>query len=435
MQGPAFAYIRLWKVPTLKINSRNEQIVPDPVKTDQPPTGITHSRTRKKALAALAILLGGAGLWWWHSRPPAPDYVTAPVTRGSIARAIVTTGTVNPVTTVQVGSYVSGTIQKLYCDFNTKVKAGEPCAQIDPRPYQVVYDQAAANLAAAEAQQKKDQANLTYARLNYERDAGLQKQGIVSQDELDNDRNAFDQARAQVGVDAAAIKQRQAALDAAKVNLDYTRIVSPVEGTVVSRSIDVGQTVASSFQTPTLFLIAKDLTQMQVDTNVSESDVGGAKVGQKALFSVEAYPEKLFQGKVRQVRQAPITVQNVVTYDVVISVHNPDLQLLPGMTANTSIITSERDNVLRVPLQALRFSLKKPGKSEGARKTGRQAEHVYILRDDEPQRIAVAVGLTDSNYAEISSPEIKAGDKVIVNQVTKPGDAKAGQPRRAPMRF
>lgn len=409
-------------------------IVTDPVTADENNGQKKRLRLPPRALLALLILCG-AGLWWWHKRPPAPEYVTAPVTRGNVVRAIVTTGTVNPVTTVQVGAYVSGTIQSLYCDYNTKVKAGELCARIDPRPFQVVYDQAAANLAGAEAQLKKDQANLTYARLNYERDAGLQKQGIVSQDALDIDKNAFDQARAQVGVDEATIKQRRAALDAAKVNLDYTHIISPVDGTVVSRSIDVGQTVASSFQTPTLFLIAKDLTRMQVDTNVSESDVGGAKVGQKALFSVEAYPDKLFPGTVTQVRQAPITVQNVVTYDVVISVHNPDFQLLPGMTANTRIVTSEHDNVLRVPIQALRFTLEKPHKPDGTRHARPHTERVYVLTEGKPRRVAVTVGLTDGTFAEIASPDIKAGDEVIVNQITKPGEAKAGPPQRSPLRF
>ena len=391
-----------------------------------------HPRLRRWGVVLAVVGLGVAGLWWWHEKPSVLQFVTAPVTTGDIIRAVVTTGTVNPVTTVQVGAYVSGTVQSLSCDYNTQVKAGQLCAKIDPRPYQVVYDQAAANLTSAEAQLKKDQASLTYAKLNYDRDAGLQKKGIVSQDALDNDKSAFDQASAQIGVDEATIKQRQAAVDAAKVNLDYTDIVSPVDGTVISRSIDVGQTVASSFQTPTLFLIAKDLTQMQVDTNVSESDVGGAKVGQKALFTVEAYPDKTFEGKVTQVRQAPITVQNVVTYDVVISVDNPDFKLLPGMTANTRIISDEHDKVLRVPVQALRFSLK--GHDQGEGDTKQHSERVYILRDGKPQRVPVTVGLSDGTNTEISGEEIKADDEVIVNQI-QAGDTKTGAPQRSPLRL
>lgn len=377
------------------------------------------------------ILVAGlccATFFWWRSLPVAQQYVTAPVSSGDIVRTVVTTGTVNPVITVQVGSYVSGTVESLSCDYNTKVKAGQLCAKIDPRPYQVIYDQAAANLVSSQAQLTKDQANLTYAKLNFGRDAGLQKKGIVSQDALDNDKNALDQASAQIGVDEATIKQREAALAAAKVNLDYTDIISPVDGTVISRSIDVGQTVASSFQTPTLFLIAKDLTQMQVDTNVSESDVGGAKIGQKALFTVEAYPDKTFEGKVMQVRQAPITVQNVVTYDVVIGVDNPDLQLFPGMTANTRIITDEHDHVLHVPVQALRFSIKK-GETSNAK-----SQRVYILEDGVAQRIFVTAGLTDGTNTEIAAEGLKAGDAVIVNE-TKPIDAKTGKAPSSPIHF
>jgi HlyD family secretion protein len=363
--------------------------------------------------------------------------VTVPVTRGDVVRVIVTTGTVNPVTTVQVGSYVSGTIQSLYCDYNTKVKAGQLCAKVDPRPYQVVFDQATANLVSAEAQLKKDQASLAYAKVNYGRDVGLQEKGIVSQDVLDNDRSVLDQAIAQVSVDVATIKERQAALNAAKVNLDYTNIVSPVDGTVISRSIDVGQTVAASFQTPTLFLIAKDLTRMQVDTNVSESDVGSAKVGQRASFTVEAYPGEVFQGQVTQVRQAPVSVQNVITYDVVVGVGNPDFKLLPGMTANTRIITDERDNVLRVPVQALRFSpggRERSGSPEQARTGAERPQYIYLLREGKPQRVQVTVGLNDGTNVEIAGEGIKAGEEVIVNEV-RSGEQKAGARQRSPLRL
>lgn len=390
-------------------------------------------KTRHLRWYAAFSLLALAGLAYaaWGQRSSAPTYVTAPVTEGDIVRAVVSTGTLNPVTTVQVGTYVSGTIQSLFCDYNTQVKAGQPCAKIDPRPYQVVYDQAEANLAIAEAQLRKDQAGLTYARTAYDRDVALRKKGAVSQDALDSEKSVLDQAIAQIGVDEATIKQRRAAVDAAKVNLDYTDIISPVDGIVVSRSIDVGQTVAASFQTPTLFLIAKDLTKMQVDTNVSESDIGAVKEGQKATFTIESYPGKTFDGKVVQVRQAPITVQNVVTYDVVIGVENPDFQLLPGMTANARIIADEHAKVLRVPVQALSFSMR-----DGGTSADRDKQRVYMLRDGKPFRVPVKVGLSDGTNVEIAADGMKPGDEIIVNEI-KPADGKGrtGALPRSPLRF
>jgi HlyD family secretion protein len=378
-----------------------------------------------------------AGLVLWNTRSGPPRYVTTPVTRGDVVRSIITSGAVNPVVTVQVGTYVSGVIKAIYCDFNTEVKAGELCAKIDPRPYQLIVDQDAANLASARAQLKKDQAALAYARTNYQRDLKLIKEGIVSQEELDSDRSAYDQAKAQLALDQAAAKQREAALNAARVNLGYTDIVSPVDGIVVSRNVDVGQTVAASFQTPTLFLIAKGLTKMQVDTSVSESDVGAAKVGQKALFTVEAYPGKTFEGRVTQVRQAPITVQNVVTYDVVVSVANPDRELLPGMTANTRIITEERKGVLRVPLQALRFN---PGglaahknSGSGSERQSRTQSQVWVLRAGKPHAVPVTTGLSDNSYMEITGGDLQAGDPVIVNETTSA--ATRSTPQRTRLRF
>ena len=372
----------------------------------------TLSRHPRLWITAGVIIAAAAAYVWWYTRPEPPHYVTETATRGSIVRSIVTTGTVNPVITVQVGSYVSGVITALYCDYNTQVKSGQLCARIDPRPYQLVVDQDNANLASAQAQLTKDRASLAYAKITYQRDRRLLTGGIVSRDTLDSDRSAYEQAGAQANLDRATILQREAALRAAQVNLGYTDIVSPVNGIVISRNIDVGQTVAASFQTPTLFLIAKDLTKMQVDTNVSESDIGGARVGERATFTVEAYPDKVFAGRVTQVRQSPITVQNVVTYDVVVGVDNPRLELLPGMTANTQIITAERDNVLRVPLQALRFS------PTGLRPGGAPAPgtRVWVLRAGKPQPVAVTTGLSDDRYTEITGGKLAAGDPIIVNE-------------------
>ena len=384
-----------------------------------------------------AIALGAAAAWWWRAdKAEAPSYVTVAAAKGDVVRTVVTTGSVNPVVTVQVGSYVSGPIKAIYCDFNTKVKAGQLCAKIDPRSYQVALDQAKANLANAKAQLVKDQASLAYAKVNYERDRGLVARGIVSQDQVDADKSAYEQALAQVKLDEATIEQRQAALTGAQVNLDYTDIVSPVDGTVVSRNVDVGQTVAASFQTPTLFLIAKDLTKMQVDTNVSESDIGRVKAGDRANFTVEAYARMTFEGRVTEVRKAPITVQNVVTYDAVIGVENPQLLLFPGMTANAKIITDERDGVLRVPMQALRFE--PHGLPGPAGKNGRRAKpgtRVWVLKEGGPVAVTVTVGLDDGTWAEITGGKLEPGDAVITDETSAGAAAAARRPTRTPFRF
>ncbi|MBI3705389.1 MAG: efflux RND transporter periplasmic adaptor subunit, partial [Rhizobiales bacterium] len=264
----------------------------------------------RKILAAatlLVLLLVSAFAWWTLGTTSPVNYTTVPVTRGAISRGVTATGTVNPELTIIVGTYVSGVIQQLFCDYNTQVKKGQVCARIDPRPYQSIVDQNKANLAVARAQLEKDKANLTYTKLAFERASRLAQTNAVSQDAVDTARSAYAQAQAQLAFDEATIQQRQAALDAAQVNLDYTDIVSPVEGTVVSRNVTMGQTVAASFQTPTLFLIATDLARMQVDTNVSESDIGGIKLGDKATFTVDAYPKRSFGGSVAQVRQSPQT--------------------------------------------------------------------------------------------------------------------------------
>jgi len=369
-------------------------------------------------LAVAALALG----WWLLRAAPAISYVTVPLTRGPVTRAVTTTGTVNPEVTVIVGSYVSGVIQELSCDYNTEVKTGQICARIDPRPYQTLVDQTRANLAVGKAQLLKDQASLAYARLNYERNANLVQSHAVSVDAYDNARSNRDQAEAQIAFDEATIQQRQAELDAAQVNLDYTKIVSPVDGTVVSRNVTVGQTVAASFQTPTLFLIASDLTKMQVDTNVSEGDIGGVKLNDKATFSVDAFPDRTFEGTVVQVRQSPQTVQNVVTYDVVVGVTNSDLSLKPGMTAAVRVITDARNDVRRVPNQALRY------------RPTRQAEtpsgpHIWVLRDHKAIMIDVKVGLSDDNFTEIESGELQAADQIIVGERTSQNRAALSAPR------
>ena len=383
------------------------------------------------SIVAAVITVGGA-LYWQFAGRSAVSYITAPVSRGIVARAASATGAVNPVLTITVGSYVSGVIQEIDCDFNTKVKKGQLCAKIDPRPYQTIVEQNRANLATATAQLLKDRANLAYAQAAEGRYARLMAQNATSRDSYDVAVNALNQARAQVAVDQAMIAERNAALDAAQVNLGYTNIVAPVDGIVVSRNVTMGQTVAASFQTPTLFLIATDLSKMQIDTNVSESDVGAVRVGNLAPFTVEAFPDKTFQGVVSQVRQAPQTVQNVVTYDVVATVANPQLLLKPGMTATVRIMTAVRANVLRVPDQSLRYI---PGgltteSTQGPPPT----PQLWILRDGKPTRIGVKTGLDDDTFTEIVGGDIRAGDKVIISERATTGSktTTAGPAMRLP---
>jgi HlyD family secretion protein len=373
------------------------------------------------AIGALALGLAGIALYWTMSRESGAHYITQKVTRGSIVRAVTTSGTVNPVITVQVGTYVSGVILARYCDYNTQVTKGQICAKIDPRPYQVVVDQDKATVAVGRAQLIKDQANLTYAKVAYERNKKLAVTKAVSQDALDASKSAYDQAVAQIGLDEATIALQEAQLHAAEINLGYTDIVSPVDGTVVTRSVEMGQTVAASFQTPTLFLVATDLTTMQVDTNVSESDIGAIKPGNKASFTVESFPNRSFKGEVTEVRQSPQTIQNVVTYDVVVGVPNHELALKPGMTATTRIVVDERADVLRAPDQALRYS---PGGLAGLSSAPTPPDvtggvRVWVLRNGSLRPVIISPGLDDDTFTEIVKGDLQVGDEIVVGEEVK----------------
>jgi RND family efflux transporter, MFP subunit len=404
----------------------NERIIPEPSEqkissklVPFPVTSPVKGKLNPKrqwliaALASLFVFAIAAASWWALTERSPIHYASVPVAKGPVTRTVTATGTVNPELTIIVGTAVSGIIQELNCDYNTQVKKGQVCARIDPRPYQSVVDENRANLAVANAQLEKDKANFAYTKLALGRAATLVQTHAVSQDAYDSATSTYEQALAQITFDEATIQQRQASLDAAQVNLDYTNIVSPVDGTVVSRNVTMGQTVAASFQTPTLFLIATDLTKMQVDANVSESDIGGIKLRNKATFTVDAYPKRTFEGTVSQVRQSPQTVQNVVTYDIVISVNNSDLTLMPGMTAASRIVVDQRNDVLRVPNQALRYV----PKSLASTVQSGQAQ-LWILRDGKPISVPVVAGLDDDSFTEIVSGDAKPGDLVITAEQT-----------------
>ncbi len=408
------------------------------------PTGRQKRLASYAALALLVVALGG-WLLLRKGRASENGYVTETVGRGPIAAMVTATGTVNPVTTVQVGTYVSGPIRAIDVDFNSQVKKGQRVAKIDPAPFQVRVDQSAANLATARAKVEKSKADLALKLLNRDRNKELRQRNLISQSELDASENDYSQAVAQVALDQAGVQQAQAQLDEAKINLAYTDIVSPVDGVVVSRNVDVGQTVAASFQTPTLFQIAQDLTQMQVNSNVSESDIGSVKEGQPASFSVDAYPGRTFAGKVVQVRNAPVTVQNVVTYDVVVQVENTDLALKPGMTATVTITTAERSDVLRVPVRALRFkpeiaadagaaSTRRPqAASESKREPGVEGSAVWVVdASGDLRRVDVELGLRDDRYAEVLSKSLVPGDTVAVGLRRPAGEAGTAATQRSP---
>lgn len=361
----------------------------------------------------LLLVVAAAG-WWWNStgKPAEPQFRTETVARGAISAQVSANGTLNPVTLVNVGTQVSGTVRRIEADFNQQVKAGQILAELDPALFQAALAQSTANLTNAQAQ-------LGLAEANAARMQRLFKQEYVSRQELDQALAARAQAAAQVRVARAQVKRDQ-------TNLGFTVIRSPVDGTVINRQVDVGQTVAASFQTPTLFLIGKDLTQMQIDSTVSEADIGQVKVGQPVKFLVDAFPDAEYSGAVRQVRLNATTEQNVVTYNVVVNVANPDLALMPGMTANLRVEVETRPDVLRVPTAALRYRPKPDNGTEGGSKPRGAAVHVLV--DGKPLRVAVKTGISDKAYTEIVSGKLKVGDEVIVADLTGKQDS-ASMPR------
>lgn len=382
----------------------------------------------KKKLSFLALLLVACvivGLFFIRSKGDGAQYRTAPATKGDIRATVSATGTVNAVTTVLVGTQVSGTIKSIYVDFNSPVKRGQRIADIDPATFQAQLDQARANVMAARANVAKAQATLSDSKRTMERNKQLWERNLVARSDFDTAETNFNSNQAVLQATQAQVSQQEAAMRLAETNLRYTHIVSPVDGIVVSRAVDVGQTVAASFQTPTLFTIAQDLTKMQIDTSVDEADIGRIQPNQAVDFTVDAYPDATFKGRVDQVRIAPITVQNVVTYDVVIKVDNSDLRLKPGMTANVSIITAEKSGVLRIPNAALRF---KPANSQSikservnGKRTVQPANGVWIQEGKNLRRGSIVPGISDGAYTEVLSGELKEGQLVAIESIGKNG--------------
>lgn len=405
------------------------------------------------SVLAVAVAIGGYVFFSGERKAPI-RYKRAPVERGAIVSAVTATGSINPMTTVQVGSQVSGMIESLHADFNSSVTKGQVVARIDPFPYRAKRDQASANLSNAKAVLIKAKVDLSQRKRELDRVQSLLKQEFVSQAEVDTALTAHEGAIATLAVSEAAVKQAAAALEAAELDLTYTVIRSPVDGNVISRMVEVGQRLSASFSIPTLFLIAEDLTQMQVDAAVSESDIGGMSIGKDATFTVDAYPGIQFQGRVRQVRNAPVSVQNVVTYDVVIGVENKDLRLKPGMTANVAIIVAQKGDVLKVPNAALRFSPPKSEQTEGADRRailtapssarGRDEEQsmlrVWRLNaSGDPEAVPVQAGISDGSVTEIIAEGLSDADEVLIGietsrNVRKPESLPpgfgSGQPRR-----
>ncbi|MFA6146831.1 MAG: efflux RND transporter periplasmic adaptor subunit [bacterium] len=385
----------------------------------------------------LAAIVAFAGYMFFKKDNGVSQYRTAKVEKGDVVDAIAATGTINAVTTVSVGSQVSGTIQQIFVDFNSRVRKGQVIALIDPRLLEAAVDQARANVNNAKASLEKAQVGVIDTERTNRRNRELVKDGFVAQADVDSSQTAWEQSLAQKRSAEAALQQTKASLQVAETNLEYATIRSPVNGTVISRNVDVGQTVAASFQTPTLFSIAEDLTKMQVDTNVDESDIGRAVVGQNVTFTVDAYPEKTFTGKVEQVRNSPIVTQNVVTYNVVVRVDNRDLLLKPGMTANVSIEVKKFTDVLKIPNAALRY--RPSAKAAEADAAGKRKEigkgkeagvlRVHVLgKDGKAAAVRVKTGVSNGTFTVLEEGDLKEGDALVIAETQGKKDGGSASP-------
>lgn len=352
-------------------------------------------------------------------------YKTSPVERCTITEVVEASGTINPVNTVSVGSTVSGLIKEIYVDYNDVVKKGQILAQIDPANFEATVQQNQAQINNARANLAKLQAIANYDQKQYERYRNLYAKNFVAKSELDEKLSTYQSDLAQINAAKAQINQYQASLKTAMTNLGYTKIIAPVDGTVISREIDLGSPVAASFQAPELFTIAQDLTNMQIEVSVSEADIGRVEEGQDVTYTLDGYPDSTFTGKVTQVRLSPTTESNVVTYTVIVDVNNEDLKLKPGMTANVSIITDKSENVLCVPNMALKFTPDINGpkyKNQG----------IWILEKGKAKRVEIETGANDDSSTEIISKEISEGTPVIMaikGKISKKGTGRTPMPR------
>ena len=411
-------------------------------------------------VVALGVLAaGGFGVWKWRQSVAAnavPHYETVVVDRGPIVAKVTATGTLSALVTVQVGTQVSGRLKQINVDFNSPVKKGQVIAKIEPALFEAALESARANFLAAQGSVAKLEAQAENAKIQYDRAVALFDRKAIAQADLDTARATMRAANGDVTAARGNMEQAKASLHQAQVNLNYTTIVSPTTGVVISRSVDVGQTVAASLSAPTLFLIAEDLTKMQVDTSVAEADIGKLKADMDATFTVDAFPSRTFKGKIRQIRNAPQTQQNVVTYDAVIDVGNPGLELRPGMTANVTFIYDHRDSALRVANAALRFQPPPElaraafgggggsrgggqrsggGDGSGRRPGGGRAggggetpdrRMLWVLRGPTPTPVRVRAGVSDGTNTEIETTELHEGDRVVTDAEIAGGDNKQG---------
>lgn len=411
----------------------------------------------KKRFVAAALILTILLILYLYLRDgdSNEEYVTARVVRESISEVVKASGTLNALVTVQVGSQVTGRIKTLNADFNSKVKKGQIIAQIDPDPFQAKVEREKASLVAAKASVSTARANLGKAEVDLKeaqrqlkRVEELLKKGVVSESEGDIARARYDSDSAELKAQEASyenalakVEQAKASLKSAESDLSHATIISPVDGIVISRDVDVGQTVSANLQAPTLFVIAEDLTNMQLDASVVEADIGHVSAGQEVTFTVDAYIERKFEGKVTQVRNAPVIVQNVVTYDVILGVENSDLRLKPGMTANVSILTAFVDKALKVPSAALYFrpNFIKENQNPGAQvknkgRSGYSPYNVWVLPEEgEPTQVSVDIGISDGDFTEVTGGRLKEGDEVITG--VKSGKGVSSQRRRGRFRF
>ena len=363
-----------------------------------------------KVSVVFCCLLGLSILALGGCQKDEDSYITAKIVNGSIVQKITASGTINPISTVNIGTQVSGIIAEIYVDYNSSVKKGDMLALIDPQTFEASVDQKQAALDIARAELDVTKNDIVYYKKHLDRIKKLNNSKYSTDKELESAQRDYDNAVAQKALKEAQVNQAEAMLKQARIDLDYTKIVSSVDGEVISREVEVGQTVAASFNTPTLFYVAEDLTKMQIEASVVEADIAKVKEGQKVEFAVDSFPDEVFEGVVTQVRNNPITTSNVVTYEVIIGIDNKDLKIKPGMTANVEIITAEKEDVLLVPNKALRFyTLDKNGEVIRYKDKG-----IWLLQNGKAKRVNIVTGVSNDDVTEIVSDVVKVGDEVIL---------------------